>query len=87
MISHLALGCDIQNFTSTREKYFALYSLEKISLNMGPLRAGLMSAWFSLTGSRHNLTFPLGFSTNLKLFHCSAVSSTPSDCYDVLLLE
>ena len=63
---------------SIRERYCALFNLQNISLSIGPLWTGLISAWLTLAGSRHNLTFPFSFGTNTKLLHDSAVSFLPS---------
>ena len=63
---------------STRGKYCTLVSFRNISLSLGPLWTGCVSALLSCVGSKHNLTFPLGFGTNKKLLHHPAVSSTQS---------
>ena len=61
IISHLASGCDIQNSTSIRERYFTfVFSFGKISSSVGPIWTSLISAWYSLAGYRHRLTSPLG---------------------------
>ena len=39
---------------------------------------GLINAWFSHAGSKHNLTLPLALGTNTKLLHHSYISLTPS---------
>ena len=64
--------------TFIRDKYFTLFNFGKISLSVGPLWTGLISAWLSLSGSRHSLTLPLGFGTSLKLLHHSAISHMPN---------
>ena len=64
--------------TSIRESYFTLHNLGKISLSVGPLWTGLLSAWFSFAGSKYSLTFPLGLVMRTKLLHHSAVSAMPS---------
>ena len=56
---------------SIRDKYFTLCNFGKISLRVGLLWTGLISAWFSLTRSRHSLTLPLA------RMHHSAISSLP----------
>ena len=40
--------------------------------------SSLISTWFSLAGSRHSLTLPLGLGTCTKLLHHSIISSTPN---------
>ena len=57
--------------------YFTLLSLGNMLFDVGPLCMGLISAWFSLTGSKHNLTLLFALGTNTKLLHHSANSSTP----------
>ena len=47
-----------------------------MSLTVGPLSMGLMSAWLSLTVSRYCHTVPLGLCTSTELLHHSAISST-----------
>ena len=48
-----------------------------MSFNVGPLRTGLINAWFNVTGSKHNLTLPCALVTNTKLLHHSTVTSIP----------
>ena len=62
-----------------RGKYFASVSCENISLTVGPLWTCYMSGWWSIAGSKHNLTIPIGFGSNTKLLHQSAVIFSPSD--------
>ena len=57
---------------------FMVFIFGKISLSVDPLWTGLISTQFSLAGSKHNLTFPLGLSMRTKLLHYSAVSFIPS---------
>ena len=64
--------------TSIRERNFALLSFGRISIRMGTLCMGLISAWFRCAGSKHNPTIPLALGTNSKLLHHSADSLTPS---------
>ena len=73
---------------SMRDKYFTLFNFGKISLSVGPLWTGLISAWFSLAMFRHSLTLPLGFGIMTKLLHHSAISYMPkgvimSSCWDL----
>ena len=58
--------------------YCALFNFGNISYSVGSLWTGLISAWLSLAGSKHNLTFPLGFGMTTKLLYLYAVSSMPS---------
>ena len=71
--------------TSLIERYCTLFKFGKISLSAVPICTSLISPWFSLARSRHNLTFPFSFGSNMKLLHHSAVSSMPSgvmmSCY------
>ena len=60
------------------DMYCTSFSLGKILLSVGPLCTGLINAWLSHAGSRHNLTLPLALEANTKLLHNSDVSSTPS---------
>ena len=62
---------------SITDIYFILLSLGSISFNEGPLWMGLISAWFSLAGSKHSLTLPIVLDTNTELLHHSADSSIP----------
>ena len=64
---------------SIRERYFTLLCFNSISLSVGPLCTGLISAWFSCAGSWHNLTFQFALGCSTKQLHHSAVSSTPRD--------
>ena len=59
MTIHLVSGC-YPDFAFLRDKYFALVSFWNISLRVGLQWTGHASAWLSLAGSKHNLTFPLG---------------------------
>ena len=61
-----------------RERYCVLFNFGNISLNVGCLWTGLINAWVSFSGSRHNLTYPFGFVTDTKVLHHSTVSSMPS---------
>ena len=61
---------------SITDIYLTLLSLGSISFNVGPLYIGLINAWYSHAGSKHNLTLPLALGTNTKLLHHSATSST-----------
>ena len=61
------------------ERYCTLSNFGKISFSAVPLCTGLISAWFSLAGSRHSLPFPFRFGTNTKPLYHSAVLSMPSD--------
>ena len=49
-----------------------------MSFNIGPQCIGLINAWLSHAGSKHNCILPFALGTNTKLLHHSAVSSTPS---------
>ena len=51
-------------------------SFGNISFIIGPLYSVLISAWLSLAGSRHSLTFLLTLSSDTKLLHHSDVLST-----------
>ena len=64
--------------TSLRVKYLTLANFGNILLMVGHLRTGHISVWFSLAGSKHNLTFLLGFGISMKLLHPFTISSTPS---------
>ena len=76
MIFCLALGCDKQKWHLYEQDI--VHYLVLVKLRISPLWTGLNDAWLQLTRSRHNLTFPLSFSTNTKLLYHSAVSSTPN---------
>ena len=52
-----------------KDTYFVLGGFGNISLIVGPLWAIHMRAWLHLAGSKHNLTFPLGFGINTKPLH------------------
>ena len=77
IIFHPVLGCDNQK-SHLQKTYCALFGFGTISLSVDHLWTSLMSARFSFIGSRHNLTFPLGFCTNTELLPHSAISSTSS---------
>ena len=57
-------------------KCLALYT--SMSLIVGHLCSGFLSAWLSLTGSRDRHTVPFCLNTMTKLLNYSPVSSTPS---------
>ena len=59
------------------DMYFTLLSLGGISFNVGPLWMGLISTWYILAGSKHNLTLPFALGTNRKLLHHYTNSSIP----------
>ena len=61
-----------------RERYCTLFNFGKVLFTVGSLCTGLISAWFSLAGSRHSLNFPFSFGSNMKLIHHLAVLSMPS---------
>ena len=64
-------------------------TLSNISLVVEPLCTVLISALYSLGGSRHNITFPFGMNMDTKLLHHSDVSSrsrgTIIYCFFILL--
>ena len=65
------------DLASIRERYFTLFSFRKISLSVGPLWTGLMSAWFSFARSKYSLTLQLDSGMRTKFLYHSAISSTP----------
>ena len=48
-------------------------SLNRMTFNVGLICTGLISAFISLAGSRHNLTLPFSLKTSTKLLHHSDV--------------
>ena len=54
-------------------RYFAFVNLWYILFNVWPPWTGLNSAWFSLAGLRHSLTFIFYFVTNTKMVYNSDV--------------
>ena len=59
------------------DMYCTLLSLGSMSFSVGPLWMGLIDAWFSLTGSKHNLPYHLALGTITKVFTPFCCSSTP----------
>ena len=69
------------NFESTSITYFILANMTSIivlSLTVGPLCTGLISAWFNLVRSKNYHTFPFGLEMKAKLLIKSDDFSTPN---------
>ena len=67
----------ISEVYTVRDKYLTLVSFGNMSLKVGLLWTGYVSAWLSPAGSKHNLSFPFSFGTSTKLLHHSGVSYMP----------
>ena len=59
------------------DMYLMLLSFGSMSFSMDPLCMGLINAWFTCAGSKHNLTLPLALGTSTKLLHHSDSLSSP----------
>ena len=80
MTSYLASGCDIQNLHLQEKDILHCLALRKYHWVWVPHGLGLISTWFSLTASRHSLTFQ--FVSALKLSCCKILQS--NSCLVVL---